>query len=181
MNAFEQSRRLDNLLRLGVILEVDYANAKARVESGGIQTDFLPWVTLNAGKARFWLPPAIGDQVTIIAVSGELTTGIILPALFKNNVPNHSPDEMSIHFDDGAVLKYNYASGHFSLVGCKTAEIQAKESVSITSTTVTIHGNLNVEGQITSTGDTVAGGISLIKHKHKDVQRGKDETGQPKS
>ena len=115
----EQERRLDNVLRFGRILEVDYQNTTARVQSGNIQTDFLPWITPRAGDVRIWSPPKVGEQVLVLAVSGEFNTGVILPSLFASNAPNDSPDEFSIHFPDDVVLKYNFASGHFSLTGFK--------------------------------------------------------------
>lgn len=175
----EQERRLDNVLRFGTILEVDYANATARVQSGNIQTDFLPWITPRAGDVRIWLPPKEGEQVLVLAVSGEFNTGVILPALFASNAPNDSPDEFSLHFPDNAVLKYNFASGHFSLTNFKSGDIQASSQINITCPTVNINGNLNINGSVTSTGDMVAGGISQINHKHSDVQSGVSKTGKP--
>nr|DAR60815.1 MAG TPA: baseplate assembly protein V [Caudoviricetes sp.] len=175
----EQERRLDNVLRFGRILEVDYQNTTARVQSGNIQTDFLPWITPRAGDVRIWSPPKVGEQVLVLAVSGEFNTGVILPSLFASNAPNDSPDEFSIHFPDDVVLKYNFASGHFSLTGFKTSDIQASGEINITCPTMNINGNLNIKGSVTSTGDMVAGGISQINHKHGNVQSGVSKTGKP--
>ena len=175
----EQERRLDNVLRFGRILEVDYQNTTARVQSGNIQTDFLPWITPRAGDVRIWSPPKVGEQVLVLAVSGEFNTGVILPSLFASNAPNDSPDEFSIHFPDDVVLKYNFASGHFSLTGFKTSDIQASGEINITCPTTNINGNLNIKGSVTSTGDMVAGGISQINHKHGNVQSGVSKTGKP--
>lgn len=176
----EQERRLDNVLRLGTISAVNHQNATARVKSGNIETDYLPWITPRAGDVRIWCPPKIGEQVLVLAVSGEFNTGVILLALFASNAPNQSPDEFSIHFPDEAVLKYNFASGHFSLTNCKTGEIQASGEITITCPTVNINGNLNINGSVESTGDMVAGGISQMNHKHGNVQSGVSDTGKPK-
>lgn len=46
------NRRIENIVRLGTIAEVDCAHAKAKVKSGGILTDWLPWVTARAGNVR---------------------------------------------------------------------------------------------------------------------------------
>lgn len=167
------------MLRLGTILEVDYSNATARVESGKIQTDFLPWITLRAGDVRFWSPPKVGEQVIVLAVSGEFNTGVILPALFASNAPNDSPDEFSLHFPDGALLKYNFASGHFSLTNFKSGDIKALNTINLDCPTINIKGNLNIDGEVTSTGDMVAGGISQMNHKHSGVQSGPSKTGKP--
>ena len=87
-------RRLDNLLRLGTIAEVDYANATARVKAGGITTDFLPWITCRAGDVKTWSPVSVGEQVLILAVSGEFNSGIILAGVYASNAPNQSKDEL---------------------------------------------------------------------------------------
>lgn len=172
----EGERRLANMLRLGTILDVDYANATARVESGGIQTDFLPWFSLRAGNVKIWSPPSIGEQVAILSIGGEFTTACILPGIYASNAPNQSKDEFSIHFPDGAVLQHNFASGHFSLKNCKTAEVHASGKITITCPTVTMTGNLNVKGGITADGDVKAGEISLKSHKHTEQGDGKDTT-----
>jgi hypothetical protein len=50
--------------------------------------------------------------------------------------------------------------------------IEVKGAVTITSPTVTINGDLKVNGLITSSGDVVGGGISLDGHIHSDPQGG---------
>jgi len=105
------------------------------------------------------------------------STGAKTPTPFSEIIP--SPDEFSIHFPDDVVLKYNFASGHFSLTGFKTSDIQASGEINITCPTMNINGNLNIKGSVTSTGDMVAGGISQINHKHGNVQSGVSKTGKP--
>lgn len=84
-----------------------------------------------------------------------------------------------IEFADGAKITYNQASGALVVTGIKTASITAANQINIDCPTVNIIGNVNIDGKVTSTGDMIAGGISLMKHKHKDVSKGKDKTGEP--
>ncbi|MCT8824629.1 phage baseplate assembly protein V [Glaesserella parasuis] len=187
----DHPRRLDNLLRLGTIAEVDYANATARVKAGGITTDFLPWITLRAGDVQTWSPVSVGEQVLILAVSGEFNSGIILAGVYASNAPNQSKDEFSIHFPDGCVIRYNHASGHLSVENCKTATIQATQSItadtpSLTCTgDVTIQGSLTVQGAIstsssvTASGEVSGKGINLSTHTHSGVESGSKRTGTP--
>lgn len=189
----EAERRTANLLRLGTILTVDYAKAVARVQSGGIETDWLPWITPRAGDVKVWSPPKEGEQVIVLAVGGEFTTGVILPSIFANNAPNSSADEFSVHFPDGAELKYNFASGHFSLSGCKTATVQAAEQVTVECPQSTFTGNVQINGTLTvnqavtakssvtasggissTGGDVKAGNISLKSHVHTEQGDGRD-------
>lgn len=189
----ESERRTTNLLRLGTILAVNHAKGVARVQSGGIETDWLPWITPRAGDVKVWSPPKEGEQVIVLAVGGEFTTGVILPSIFASNAPNSSADEFSVHFPDGAELKYNFASGHFSLTGCKTATVQASEQVTVDCPQSTFTGNVQINGTlsvnqaitakstvtasggISSTGgDVKAGNISLKTHVHAEQGDGRD-------
>lgn len=138
----DHPRRLDNLLRLGTIAEVDYANATARVTAGGITTDFLPWITCRAGDVKTWSPVSVGEQVLILAVSGEFNSGLILAGVYASNAPNQSKDEFSIHFPDSCVIRYNHASGHLSVENCKTATIQATQSITAETPSFTCTGDV---------------------------------------
>ncbi|SUT91542.1 phage baseplate assembly protein V [Actinobacillus lignieresii] len=184
-NTAEQERLLANIVRLGTIAEVDYNKALARVASGGITTDWLPWITPRAGKTKIWNPPTKGEQVLILAVGGDFTTAVILPGLFTQNAPSQSSNDFVIVFPDGATVKYNHESGHFSLTNCKTAEVQAENKITLKCPEIEITGNLKIGGDVqlagklnvdktigakqgisSSGGDVSAGSISLKNHKH---------------
>lgn len=63
--------------------------------------------------------------------------------------------------------------------GAAFIELAAGGAVTITSPQITINGPLQVNGEITSTGDQVAGGISQIGHTHGGVEPGGGSTGVP--
>ena len=168
----ELNRRIDNLIRFGTIAEVDHATARARVKSGEILTDFLPFITLRAA-------PTKGEQCVILAASGEFTTACVLVGLYTQNAPSQSPDVHVIQFADGATIEYNQASGRLNVVGIKSAFINASNQIEIFCPMVKIKGDVKIEGSVTSTGDMIAGGISQINHKHGDVQSGPSKTGKP--
>ncbi|MGX3020924.1 phage baseplate assembly protein V [Ursidibacter sp. B-7004-1] len=190
-NRTELLRRLDNLLRLGTIAEVDYVKALVKVQSGNILTDWLPWVAFRAGTTQSWSPPTTGEQCLVLAVSGELTTAVVLVGLYTQNAPSQSPDEHCIKFADGMELKYNQASGHLTVKNCKTANIQATSSItadtpSFTCTgNVVIQGSLSVKGAIstqgsmTAQGEVSGKGINLSTHTHSGVESGNKRTGTP--
>lgn len=194
----DNNRRIENLIRFGTIAEVDLSNATARVQSGAILTDFLPFLTLRAGATATWSPPTVGEQCVVLAMSGELTTACVLVGLYTQNAPSHSADEHVIKFADGAVIKYNQADGALSVTGIKSAQITAAQVINIDCPTVNIKGNVNIQGAITTTdgaggagnitisgnvkvkgnitndgsiaakGDVKAGNISLQNHTHKE-------------
>lgn len=171
------NRRIENIIRFGTIAEVDVANAKAKVKSGGILTDWLPWVTARAGNVRTWSAPSVNEQCVILAASGELTTACVLVGLYTQNAPAQDCAEYVIDFPDGARAAYNHDTGALTVNGIKTAQIQAETSITLQTPQVNMTGNLQVDGSINSGGDQVAGGISTMKHTHPGDSGGK--TGKP--
>ncbi len=125
MNSFENaelSRKLDNLIRLGTVEEVNCGMAKVRVKMiGNILTDWLPWVTTRAGEDRSWSAPSIGEQVIILSPSGEIAKGIVLPAIYYEKYPptEGSKEEVSgFILKDGTVVYYD-RNGHKFTVSIK--------------------------------------------------------------
>ncbi len=61
----ELNRKLANIIRIGLIKEVDYEKARVRVKVGEFLTDWLPCITTRAGEDSIWFPPSIDEQVVI--------------------------------------------------------------------------------------------------------------------
>lgn len=101
----ELDRRISNLIQLGHIHKVD--GTKASVKIGEIITDTLPWVVTRAGVT--WWVPEVGEQVVVLAPSGELNQGVILAGLYSQNhpAPSDDPNEQVIQYPDGTKLTYN--------------------------------------------------------------------------
>ena len=154
----DNNRRIESIIRFGLITEVDYAQAKARVKCGEILTDFLPFITLRSGTTKTWSPPTKGEQCVILAASGELTTACIITGLYTQNSPSHSADEHVIEFADGAKITYNQENGDLVVTGIKTANITAANQINIDCPTVNIKGNVNIDGNLSTTGTTTSKG-----------------------
>ncbi|PJG82125.1 phage baseplate assembly protein V [Caviibacterium pharyngocola] len=173
MNA-DLNRRIENIVRFGTIAEVDHAKRRTKVLSGGIRTDWLPWLEWRAGTTRSWSPPTIGEQCVILAASGELTTAVVLFGLFTLdfNNPSQSPDEHVVEFADGARIAYNQKTHALKITNIATAHIQASTRVVLETPLVKctqnleVGGNVTVSGSIKSNGDQTAGGISQMNHVH---------------
>lgn len=184
----ETNRQIANVINFGQISEVDCARAKARVKFGQVTTDWLPWVTFRAGSAQTWSAPTTGEQCIVLAQGGDLNMAAIILGLYTKNAPSQSADEHVFNFSDGAKITYNQASGELTATGLKTANIDAANSLTITSPTVTINGDLSVTGNIDTDknisakgnigagGDVKASNISLRNHNH--IEQG---DGQPTS
>lgn len=107
-NIQELARALRNMIRPGIIVETDLNAGRCRVQTGGMCTDWLQWLTHRAGRSRTWWAPSVGEQVLILAVGGELDTAFVLPGIYSgdNPAPSASADALHIRFPDGAVIEY---------------------------------------------------------------------------
>lgn len=144
------SRRLESLIRTGTIAEVDLAGPRVRVVSGGLTTNWLPWLELRAGDTRTWNPPTVGEQVVLLCPSGEPGTGIVLGALESTTHP--APDSSaSTHvtlYPDGARICYDHASGALTATGIKTGMVQASQKVTVDVPETEITGNVTIDGDL---------------------------------
>lgn len=128
------------MIRTGVVVDIDLAAGRCRVQSGGIVTDWLQWLTQRAGHSRTWWAPSVDEQVLLLSVGGELDTAFVLPGIFSddNPAPSVSADALHITFPDGAVLEYEPENSALTVSGIKTANITASDSLTATVPTVLI-------------------------------------------
>jgi len=168
------------LLRLGRVVSVDRAAATCTVsvgdpDGGEVTTDDIPWATLRTGETIIWAPPSIGEQVILVAPGGDIAQAVALPGVYCAAFP--APDNGSrefVRFKDGAEFGYDPATGEadVSLPGGGRLVITAPGGVAI-------EGDVEIEGELTATGDVRAGDISLQQHTHSGVQSGGSSTGAP--
>ncbi|MGK8676422.1 phage baseplate assembly protein V [Serratia marcescens] len=208
MTIAELYRLLCNLVRTGVVAEVDLTTQRCRVTSGQLSTTWLPWLTHRAGRSRTWWAPSEGEQVVLLAIGGELSTAFVLPALYSDAspAPSASADAWHVAFPDGAIVEYEPDTGALSATGVKSAAIQASDSISAESQQVTVKASVKImldtpevecsnhlsaktfsvteggrmSGDITHSGGTFSSnGIVVDDHKHGGVQTGGGQTGKP--
>ncbi|KHT33658.1 phage baseplate assembly protein V [Pectobacterium carotovorum] len=142
----EIQRLLRNMNRVGVVTHVNTADALCRVQTGGMTTGWLNWLTRRAGRSRDWWAPSIGEQVLILSIGGELDTAFVLPGIYSDNnpAPSASPDALHISFPDGAVIEYEPATGALTVSGIKTADVTASESLTATVPLVTVRASTRI-------------------------------------
>ncbi|HHI0495915.1 TPA: phage baseplate assembly protein V [Klebsiella pneumoniae] len=201
----ELARAIRNLIRSGVVTEVDIVQGLCRVQSGGIQTTWLNWLTTRAGRSRTWWAPSVGEQVLLLAIGGELDTAFVLPGIYSddNPAPSASADAWLVEFPDGAVMSYEPETGALTVTGIKTANVTASDSVAVSvpvvlikaETRVTLDtpevvctnklttGTLEVKqggkmsGNIEHSGGAfTSNGVQVDKHGHGGIRRGDEWT-----
>ena len=187
----EMDRMLSGLIQPGSVEAVQLKPPRVRVGDGdGWTSGWVPWLAMAAGKARHWRPPSVGEQAILLCPSGEPAQGFALVGFYTDALGSDDrPDVVSWLMPDGAVIEYDHATGAALLDGCKTATINAADSVTVKSTRVLldtpeaeITGNLKIggalsqggagggsatfAGDVNASGDVTAGGISLQQHHH---------------
>jgi len=161
------ARTLTNLIRTGVIAEVD--GDKARVQlAPNLFTTWLRWITVRAGNARTWWSPSIGEQVIVLSPDGDLSKGKILGSIYTLDAPapETNPLVHATHYPDGAVVRYDaqahalsaiLPSGSTATVKADLVTADAKQTVCTGD--VEIKGDLVVQGtSALNNGATVKGG-----------------------
>lgn len=204
----ELARTVRDIIRIGVVAEVDTTLGLCRVQSGELVTDWLHWFTSRAGSSRTWWAPSVGEQVLLLSLGGELDTGFVLPGIYSDDFPSPSASPQAYHvsFSDGAVLEYEPETGALTVSGIQTADISAATSICATAPNVTVTasskitldtpevvctnklttGSLEVKksgamkGNIAHSGGAfISNGVQVDTHTHGGVQTGGGNTDKP--
>jgi phage baseplate assembly protein V len=91
-------RRLNNIVRLGTVSEVDYKKARIRVKIGKITTTWIPCLT-TAGAIKLCNPPVVGEQVSVISHGGDLSLAVAIPSIFQSKFDAPSNDENVVRLE----------------------------------------------------------------------------------
>lgn len=186
--AADQANRLNNAVRFGVVSAVKHVGslgALVRVEiEDGLVTDFLPVFQASAGLVGAWSAPVEGEQVAVLAPSGELTAGAVLRGLPSNAFPTPATDHAIVvlsEIDESSDVydvaeksrtimvpeggKLTLAAGALQIrIEAGRISIDAAGSpVEMQASTFTLNGAINLGGtggqRVARVGDTVSGGV----------------------
>jgi len=113
----ELNRKLANIIRIGLIKEVDYEKARVRVQVGEFLTDWVPWITSKAGRDRSWFSPDIDEQVMVLSPFGELSLGVVLAGIYQQKypAPESKKEVDSFLFEDGTKISYDKKNHHLEV------------------------------------------------------------------
>lgn len=162
-------RRVNNLFRVGVIEEVDYRRAVARValQDGELLTDWLPWLTMRAGADSVWWAPEPGEVALVGSLSGELHAGFILGMAFSNGQrPSSRPGVMRADFGDGTVIEYD-RKAHRLDVRVEAGDVEDPEAAEAEESGA-------AEGPEPNDPDTTAGELNLEAAEDVLMKAGRD-------
>lgn len=142
-NTADINRRLENLIRLGTIAEVDEAARRLRVNTGALTTDWLPWPAEIGRNYKRWRPLRVGTQVILGSISGDPAQALILGILYTDslNSPSTDPAIDMIAFNDGTVVQHNSSTHKTTLSSAGDVAIHAAGNLSLTAA-----GNITING-----------------------------------
>ncbi|WP_343358217.1 phage baseplate assembly protein V [Bartonella schoenbuchensis] len=109
-------RRVANMVMVGKISHVDHKNARYRVQSGNIVSDWIPDTQARAGKTRSYEGRDVGEQVIVLSTSGDLSQGMIIGSIHTD--ANQAADKGNIHttiYPDGTTIEYDDETSTYSL------------------------------------------------------------------
>lgn len=187
----EHDRMIAGLIIPCRVVAVDLAAAMVRVSDGGDWTSaWVRWHSQAAGKARHWRAPSLGEQGVLFSPSGNPAQGTFVPGLYGNagSQPDNRDHVEVWRFDDGGSLLYDWKAKRYQItVPSGTVEITVggtvttltddaitavTTSASIQAATITLEGQVQINGPLTVTGDINGGGRIIdtagntANHKH---------------
>lgn len=156
--ATELHRRLNNLVTIGTVAEVDTQAARCRVTIGELKTDWLPWLTARAGADKDWWPVTEGEQVLILSPGGDPAQGVVLPAINSDNraAPDNRGHTRRTTFADGTRITYDSQAKTLIAECVGEITVTAESDIAATSNT----GNITATAaqgdiQCTATGGNI--------------------------
>lgn len=148
----DQARRVENMLSVGTIAEVDDAGGRLRLSISGRLTNWIPYPATVGRNCTVWQPARVGTQVLAACPSGDPANAVVAQMLYSNSVPR--PEQSSnidvIKFNDGTTVQYDSGAGILTIIAPK----------------VVIKGDVEVDGAITATGSIIDSGGNTNHHSH---------------
>lgn len=175
-------RVIGDLVREGEVVSLDHATGTARVQfADELTTGDIPWLAIRAGSTRTWSPPAIGEQVMVLAPEADTARGVIIGSLSSDAHPHPANDESTLtEYADGARIGYDPKSHALTAIlpAGATLRIDADGGI-VLKGDMTVDGDIKSTGTITADTDVVGAGKSLKDHVHLGVQPGGGLSGKP--
>ncbi|MCT2386793.1 phage baseplate assembly protein V [Erwinia pyrifoliae] len=164
--------------QVGTVSAIDADKVQARVrlpECDNMRTNWLNVLQRNTQNNKdYWLPD-VGEQVEVLLdANGE--DGVILGAVYSDvdKPPFGNKDVRGTQYADGAEFSYNRATHTLTIRGgIEHIVIHVQTNVTIKAKAVVIDaqstnftGNINVDGDITSTGSIMDTKGNSNHHSH---------------
>lgn len=170
----ELERIIAAMLRIGTVSALDEANARIKLKSGDLQTDWIPWNAGRAGGRRDWSAPRVGEQMMIFAPGGDPSQAVAGFSLYQDAqpAPANTKDAEHITFPDGSTVDYNSATNTLTvtvsgsgnvIVNCKHATINADTDTTFNTPNAHFTGNVTIDQALTVQQNATVNGSTAVK------------------
>lgn len=177
MFSAEIFRKLEGIVHIGLIAEIDHKNKQLRIihesEEDDELTAWLPWPAEVGRNFARWRPLKKGIQVVLLCESGDLANAVIVAFLYTEELgitsPSVDPNIDIIQFNDGTIIQYDSSQGALSVSATNQLSLSAKtlnlsaETLNITSSKTNWIGSVSH-----SLGEFISNLIPFSSHKHKE-------------
>ena len=171
---YEAQRRIDNVVRAGVIVAVEFDPwPQCKVQIAGNTTGWMPWMAMRAGgEEASWWAPMEGEQVLVFAPGGDLNACVALPGIYSNNLgpPARYPNQFKLQWNDLEYMEHHQKK--FTLQIRDELEIVVgsgahKTTLHMTGSTIrlsTPEASIHLTNIVRAMPDIIAGRTSLVEH-----------------
>ncbi|MDH5179757.1 MAG: phage baseplate assembly protein V [Gammaproteobacteria bacterium] len=166
----ELQRRLFTMIQIGVVDDVNHAEATVRVNIDGVLTAYLPWLCHKAGSHVSWWAPEKDEQVLILSIGGELSNGVVLPAIYQaaHLTGENTAAKHHVTYSDGTSISYDSVT-HELNVNVNGGNVTLNTSGNVTvnvggDANITAGGNVNVDGSAVNFNGGGSGGVVCQTH-----------------
>jgi phage baseplate assembly protein gpV len=102
--AADLDRRLGAMLQVGTVVSINNAKATARVQIGDLETIDIIVGQIRSGAIKIHWMPSVGEQVSVIAPSGDLARAYIMGSLpIDGNAVGPSADAPTMDLGGGTL------------------------------------------------------------------------------
>lgn len=161
--------------RRGVVTQREKGRVKVRFGDEDENESF--WLSVaqkGSGKNKAWSMPNIGEQVACL-MDWDGEDGCVIGSLFndEDTAPTDNGDSEHIQHESGLEIIADRKTGNLIIRGFGSAVMEGSD-LHITAN-VSVTGNFNADGgNFTHEGKNVG-----HDHKHEDVMKGRDLSGEP--
>jgi phage baseplate assembly protein V len=178
-------RRLGNLVRSGIIADVQQSPLRVKVKIGDLITDWLRPQMPAAGAVSISYLPSAGEAVQVFSESGDLRNGVAHLGLHNtaNEPPTTEPGVYKIRFSDGTAISYDIngtvlaielAGGEISLTASPDGwvfkgKVTFENAVSAKET-IEAEGNIGTKAELSDSKGTMANVREIFNgHDHDET------------
>jgi len=158
MTPSELWRRVSNIITTAKVIATKAKDGKALVKveyDTNCISDWLPMAMTNNGLIKVWIPPTVGEQVTVLRAFGNSDSGIVFRSIFNRNSKepiDANEKNIIILLKDETKIEHNFESKitRVDFLDKKYIQYDAENSeLKINTQTVSLEcDNLTVTGEV---------------------------------